>query len=207
MDKVSFAQRRDTVLANVLEPLDADGMRKRKGVSVEDHEAFKHDLAERLAWLSVEWHEPLRDTIERNAEKSKSRDKLNPPRNIWPDAVSILNWARGLSQFGDVPKLVGTYMRSRAGREAWAISPFMASALHRQLVNAKRPPGRDGNGWQMLKDQARDAEDQFARDRALIDRGEASDLQIRRVEAWPERKAMLHHLIFGDLDRCPELNP
>lgn len=205
MADFSLAERRDLILETVLKPLDEAGLRKRRGVSREEHQSGLVALAERLAFLSVEWHEALGDTIEHNAKPGPDGKRGVPRYYIWPDEVSILQWARRLSPLGDMPKLVGTFMRSRAGRDAWARGPFVASALHKYLVTVRRPPELDRSGWDILERQAADVEDRWKRTSAREQAGEASERELEALQAWEEKKIWLKQLIDGDLDRCHRL--
>lgn len=206
-DGLKFAGRRDRVLSDVIEPLCTAGMRKPKSMTKDEFEGWKHDLAESLAWLSCEWHDALRETIERNAEKSKRVRTFadgSPPRDIWPTAVAIRNWAAALSPCAGVSSLVGTYMRSRAGRDAWARSPFEASRLEVFLRERRRPPA-DHEIEVMIREEGRELAGRIDDTERRVAGGIASDAERRGLQSWARRREWLDHLINGDLDRCPEL--
>ena len=205
-DDLKFAGRRDRVRSNIIEPLEAIGLRKSKAMTIEQFEAFKDRLAEQLAWLSEEWHDALRETIQLNAEPSARQRKIGgrPARDIWPSEVAIVNWARALSPMSGVTKLIGTYMRSRAGRDAMATSVCLASRLEAYLRKHGRPPTEDG-AWDIMREEAVDLGRRIDILRSDVLHNPDDQIAARHLNRWEARVVYLQHLVSGDLDQCPEL--
>lgn len=205
MDEQTFAHRRDRVREAVIAPLEQMGLRRPGNMKVEDFEAMKARLAERLAWLSSEWHEPLVEIVSRNAGFARGREAgPNPAREIWPSEVAILNWAHTLQPMGRVTRLVGTYMRSRAGREAWERSPAEASVLENFLRQMGRPPELPG-GADLIRAKGEELAGRLKAAGLRREQGEPWPEDDKLLAWWPRRKAWLDHLIHGDLDCDPGL--
>lgn len=104
---------KERVQVHLVGPLEAKGMVRKRGCSVEEHERFVATICARLAYMTERNLMALADVVERYAG-GKQRD-------VWPSEVSICNWACRLQ----VPpasqsRFVRTYLQSAAGDAAAA---------------------------------------------------------------------------------------
>ncbi|MBL1434726.1 MAG: hypothetical protein COB08_000795 [Rhodobacteraceae bacterium] len=142
---LSDDQKRRRVAEVFVKPLVDEGMVRRRGVKLEEHEKWIEGLKTRLAYMDPENLIAMRHGIARAAGGTH--------RNQWPSILSITNMAHTM-QFppdsdGD---FVISYMASVAGRRAWARGPEYAMSLHLHLRTVRRPPV-DYN-WQKINGRA-----------------------------------------------------
>ena len=195
MKEDGFAARRDRFRAAVIDPLLAMGMRKRRNMSAEAFEEQLAEIARRCAHMDPKWHDALREVIEHNAEEGAPGRGGRAPRHIFPDQVTVLNWARALSPLGDRSELVVTYMGSAAGAEAWARSEFEASELERYLERYRRPPCDQAPV--IIRERGEEKAAQFARLQERAAKGRLREEDVHRLAAWKDRRRYLEALITG----------
>ncbi|TPE47240.1 hypothetical protein [Amaricoccus solimangrovi] len=117
----------------LIEPLCRLGLRRRPRISAEDHDAMLRRLEERFAYLD----EPSLSVLCEGVERAAGGDA----RNLWPDEVSIRNWAEQLCRPpGGESRLVRSWLASAAGRAAWDEGQEVAVALRKYLRRHGRPP-------------------------------------------------------------------
>ncbi len=102
---------RAKVRFHLIDPVVALGMRRKRGVSIEDHKAWLARLADDLAYLTPRNLEALQSYVVRWAGGLK--------KDVWPEKVSILNAAYALQP---IPSRNHAYaksvIRSKMGRVA-----------------------------------------------------------------------------------------
>lgn len=132
----------------LIEPLARAGLRRRPRVSAEEHDAALRRVEERLAYLGEAELGVLAEIVERSAG--------GEARNLWPDEVSVRNWAAQLRPPpAEDSRLVVSWMGSAAGRRAWDEGEEVAVALCKHLRRIGRPPTdfdwtrirREASGW------------------------------------------------------------
>lgn len=152
------ARSESAVWRIVIGPLLGMGLRKPKSRSVEDQAEFLARLDRRLGYLSDAALDALAEVIRRGA--------VGDARNVWPDEVSILNWATAIEAPPDCEsRLVISYLGSAAGRRAWEEAPEVAVALRAHLRRFGRPPLGDYD-WEKIRGRA----DSWRRDMERIAR-------------------------------------
>lgn len=118
-------------------PIEAEGLRKRRETTRDQHGEFLEALAGRLAYMTEEGLRTLRPFILQNAG--------GKGRNTWPGLAPIANMAEAIERRPvELNEGCVRYMRSAAGRRAWEVSPARAVALVRYLFTTKRPPSAGG---------------------------------------------------------------
>lgn len=180
--------RRERVRKLLVEPLQAQGMRKPRSRAAEDHQDFLDRLERRLAYLGADHLEALAEVVLRNAEGAS--------RNVWPAEASIVNWAAVLEPPPDRDsRLVQSYLASAAGQRAWDEAPSVAVALRRHLRKAGRPPQEFD--WIAIRRQAETWESEMARIREQVAEGSASSEQRERLDAWERMQDRVRSLVFS----------
>lgn len=142
-------QRRKRVAEVLIEPLEAEGMRRKRGVKPDEHEKQMESLKTRLAHLTLPNLNRMRLYITR-AAGGKDRD-------VWPSLVSISNWALDIqAPPDDDNEMVISYMSSAAGRKAWGMGPQYAVALRTYLRRARLVP--NAYTWKTINQNGADLE-------------------------------------------------
>ena len=179
---------RTRVRTLLVEPLEAQGMRRKASVTVEAHRERMGKLAERLAYMSPSGLQALREVLARLGE--------GPRRDVWPSDLVILRYAEGIETPPPAGnRLLTSYMRSAAGREAWDRSPFEAAELARYLVRVKRPPpGEDARRG--IRNRAAERAKDVASAERRRGQGRASDDDLRLLAEWETGRARVHALVF-----------
>lgn len=140
------ARSESAVRRIVIDPLLGMGLRKPKSRSVVDQAEFLARLERRLGYLEEAQLGALAEVIQRAAG--------GDARNVWPDEVSILNWASAMEPPPDGDsRLVTSYLASAAGRRAWEEAPEVAVALRAHLRRVGRPPIGDYD-WEKIRGKA-----------------------------------------------------
>lgn len=180
---------RDRVRRVLIEPLGALQLLAPKGVTRADHLRGLDTLAGRLGWLDEAQLGILCGLIERQAVAAP------PPR--WPAVASVLMQARAIApEPGGDDRIVTSWMRSEAGRRAWAEGPEYALMLVRFLRRTLRPPGP------MDELRFRTDADEWRRDRARMARdrrdGVASAAALAELADGDARLEAVRQLVFGE---------
>lgn len=188
MEKLTRHMRKKRVDECLIEPLKAMGMRKQHRFRVEDQEAFYAQLRGRLAYMSAEGLEVLRAMVEGNATGQR--------KNVWPDFISIVNWAKAIEAVPDGEnEMITSYMASAAGREAWARGPEYAMALHGWMRRCGRPP--NSYAWKHeLEGRAAKAHRESARVIALVDAGKARADERDWLDGFSSHKRHVEKLVY-----------
>ena len=188
VEKTTRHMRKKRVDEMLIEPIKAMGMRKQHRFRVEDQAAFLEKLRSRLAYLSAEGLAALRPIVEGAA--------MGARKNVWPDLVSIVNWAKSIEAVPDVEsEMITSYMASAAGRRAWERAPELAMALHGFMRRCGRPP--NDYAWQHdLDKSATEMRRRVLRVRELIMSGKARPDELELIEAYERHKAHVEKLVY-----------
>lgn len=144
---VDVAKRRPQAVAwdLLVAPLIDMGLRKQRRHTAEEHDAIMRRVAAKVSYLDEGQLVALAEVVARNAGGAA--------RNVWPDEVSICNWAAAIEPPPESDsKLVRSYMASRAGRAALEEGIEVAVALRRHLKREGRPPS--SWDWKMIREAA-----------------------------------------------------
>ncbi|PHS21751.1 MAG: hypothetical protein COA84_15160 [Robiginitomaculum sp.] len=171
MEVMTDYQRKKRVDELLIEPLIKTGMRKQARFKLEDHERFLDRLRGRLAYLDADNLKVLVPVLE-SAAGGKHK-------NTWPDLVSITNWAHGLQKPPDGDsRLITSYMKSEAGKQAWKLGPEYALMLRKHLRTYQRPPIE--YSWIKIRQDATDLIGRATVIKERMTRGTASD----EAQSW-----------------------
>lgn len=187
-----FAYRRERFHRNVIQPLLDLGMRPPKGMSKTAFGVMLKKLSEDLAWVEPNWHDPLREVIQRRAARSKQGDS-GSPRDICPTAMAIIDWAVAMTDAAKFSQLEGSWMRSREGPDAWSVSPYYASALMAYL-RRNGPPSGD-----LAYAQIREAAIRLEGDVRRAEQNAALDDDAHDfLKRWRRRRDAIEVLVFEE---------
>lgn len=117
-------------------PLEQGGMRRKRGVSVDEHRGFLGWVARHLAYMTEDELRALRSGLERMG--------VGPSGDVWPSPQTIVTIGNAIrSPRLDDCELTTSWMKSRAGAAAWEESPLIAVALldfFAKRRRGRRPP-------------------------------------------------------------------
>lgn len=131
-DALEALSRRARVRRCLIDPLQADGLVRPKGVTVEAHQTFLDKLADRLGYLDDALLSTLAEMVLSWAE--------GPQRNLWPAFATIWNAAIRLRPPPDDERhIMTTWLVSRAGPMAREAGHLVE--LHQWLRKCGMPPG------------------------------------------------------------------
>lgn len=187
-EELKQAKARVDVL--IVDPLELEGMARKRGVSIADHERYLEELRNRLAYMAPNNLHVMRGVIRANA--------LGVARNNWPGMVSIKNWAHALQDRPEADsRLVLSYMASAAGRAAWERMPEEAVSLRRYLKKVGRPPTTDYE-WKVIRDRASGWRHDLERIRDAECRSELDESDRNYLESFRKMRARVEKLVFGE---------
>lgn len=171
----------------LIKPLEARGLKRKRGAKADDHAKAVERLVERLAYMTPGGLRALAEVVERLAD--------GPLRNEWPAELTVVRFADGIEKAPPPSdRLLTSYMRSAAGRAAWAESPFLASELARYLVKLRRPPM--DSAWPAMRGRAAErAREIGAAERREAD-GRDGEGDRQDLAAWRVAKARVQALVF-----------
>lgn len=132
---------RPAVRVLLIERLEAAGLTRKRGVSVEAHEQGKKHLVEKLSYMAAENLETLAEIIIDNC-----------PDGVWPVEIVILNEAKNLEPppIRD-SRIFSSWLASVKGPEALA-QGILVELYRFLLPPRRRPPGP--MDWRALQDEA-----------------------------------------------------
>lgn len=133
-EKIGNETKRDRVRRLCLMKLQADGMRMKRGTSVDAEKAFLNRVADNISYLSDNGLCALRRSLETKGEGTA--------RCFWPSYVTIIGLAELIEKrpLEEVPELV-RWFTSRAGAEALLAGRLVAEFVF--FEKRKRPPYSD----------------------------------------------------------------
>lgn len=185
---LSDDQKRRRVAEVLVKPLVGEGMVRRRGVSVEEHEKWIEGLKTRLAYMDPENLKALRFGIARAAGGTH--------RNQWPAILTITNMAHTIQFPPDHDSdMVVSYMASAAGWKAWNLGPTYAMALRAHLRKVRLVPNEFT--WRQINQHG----EELARKSVLvaerIKAGRASEADLKWIRGFENIKAHVKALVFA----------
>lgn len=164
---------KERVRVHLIEPLVREGMRRKRGVTVDDHRAFLDRLAALLSYMRAD----ALDMLARRVRMMGGGKK----KDIWPSEISIKNWARSLQEPPPSDsRFIRSYMQSAAGQAA------LAGGYAVELYGYMKRQGVKPTAFALaqLRDRARENACQVQMIRGLAEKGRASNDQLRWVEGY-----------------------
>jgi len=188
-EKLSDDQKRRRVAKLLVEPLVDDGMVRKRGVSVAEHEKWIEGLKTRLAYMDPENLAALRHGIARAAGGTH--------RNQWPSIITITNIAHPIQFPPDHDSdMVISYMASAAGWKAWNLGPTYAMAVRAHMRRTYRIPHK--LSWPKINQHG----EELARKSVLVSErikaGRASDADRKWMEGFDDTMAHVKALVFAN---------
>jgi len=185
---LSDDQKRRRVAEVLVKPLVGEGMVRRRGVSVEEHEKWIEGLKTRLAYMAPDNLEALRHGIARAAGGTH--------RNQWPSILTITNMAHTIQFPPDHDSdMVISYMASAAGWKAWNLGPTYAMALRVHLRRARLVPNE--YTWRQINRHG----EEMARKSVLVSErikaGRACEADLKWQGRFEGDKAHVRALVFA----------
>lgn len=167
------------VRAYLIEPLEADGLVRKRGVSLEDHKAFLSKVAEKLAYCERETLERMRPILMGLAG--------GPAANVWPCYATVRNLAHTFqAPPDDSDKTLHGWLHSRAGMAARRNGTLLATRWF--IKKFRKPPVVDGKVSTFMLGQIAERQRELDLDldhiRERIAAGEATE----RERAWLEEQ-------------------
>lgn len=159
----------------LIDPLERSGMRRKRSISVAEHEAFLAGLEAKLAYMSAEGLGALEEVVRRLAGGAD--------RSQWPSEISITNNAARIEEPpAEVSRLVRTFLASKAGEAA------AAGGYQVELFSYLRRNGIPPNSYAIkeLQERARNNQRQIREIEARKAQGRASSVDLAWLEGYRE---------------------
>lgn len=169
-------EKRDRVWDLLINPLIDQGMTRKRGVTVDDHDKMLKRLASDLAYMSGDSLETLREMLARAGTGDK--------RDIWPSPITIAKWAEEIEPrpFEEIPGLI-RWFKSVEGPKAVAENTLVET--YEFFHSMKRPP--IGYAATQVRERAAQNMRNLERVRERMERGVADEDDIA-WKRWYERK-------------------
>lgn len=165
---------RRAVRALLIEPLEADGMRRHARTTVEAHKAFCDRLAEKLAYMRAENLRALRPIVASLAS--------GPALNVWPEFQTVTQHAYRLQPPPDqIDDILWSWLHSIEGPLARDAGTLYATRLF--IKTYRRPPVLDVAKRQIAERQ-REIDRDMERLRRARGVGEATEAQVEAILAY-----------------------
>jgi hypothetical protein len=115
----------------------------------------------------------------------------------WPRILLIVNMANAIQKKPpELSRLVTSYMRSAAGRDAWALSPIRAWALAKYLSSCKRPP--DDGGWRTIERWQSERTEMLAQKQRAVTNGASTSRDHEWLDKHDHVIERTRALVFPD---------
>ena len=190
-EEVRVERNRKRLRAGLIEPLLTSGLTRPKAMRQADFEVLKIKICDRLWWVPDHLLDVLVDTFERDAAGARRAEFPNVARAN--DLARDLAKAHGIDAPLDLPRIVTSFMASRAGHDAWARDPHDAMALFWYLNKYRRPPNNS-----RAQDDIADAKSHYDnRFRTVTGKEDLDDREKDWLNWYKERRDLVNHLIFG----------
>lgn len=190
MEGQELRDGKERVRVNLIAPLVASGMMRKRGRTVDEHDNFLASLTARLSYMTEDRLTALAEVVERYAE--------GPKKNIWPAEVSIVNWARRLQEPpASESHLVRSFLQSAAGDAAVAGGYLVELFLYLKRYGA--PP----SSFAMTGIRS-DAEDNARRREAIEydrDEGRASPRDLSWLQGYMDTRRRCLDIIKAKQER------
>jgi len=161
------------VREHLIDPLNAIGMVRKKGLTLETHRMALEGLAARLSYMDVGFLCALAEVVEAHA--------LGPDKDQWPSIPNITSWARALQEPpASESRLVRSFLQSAPGQRA--VDGGYIVELRRFLKRNGRPPS--DYDMRQIRDEAASNERQRQIISANIDSGRASEADRQWLSGW-----------------------
>lgn len=165
---------RRAVKAHLIEPLEADGMRRHQRTTAEAHRAFLDRLAEKLAYMRVENLNALRSIVAGLAS--------GVALNVWPGFQTITQHAYRIQPPPDESDdILWSWLHSVEGPRCREEGTLYATRLY--IKRMRRPPVGDFTKGQ-IAEQQREIDRDIEALRRLRGVGEAMHSQVERLLAY-----------------------
>ncbi len=167
---------KERVKKHLIDPLNAIGMVRKKGMTIDTHQSVMDGLMARLSYMDEGFLYALAEVVETHAG--------GPDKDHWPALTLITGWARALQEPPpSESRLVRSFLQSAPGQRA--VDGGYIVELRAFLKRNGRPPG-DYDMKQILDNASRNS-GQRARIEENVNAGRASDQDRQWLEGW--RKA------------------
>lgn len=161
------------VLEHLIDPLNAIGMVRKKGMTLETHKSVLDSIAARLAYMETNFLQALAEVVEAHA--------VGPDKDQWPSVTNITGWARSLQQPpASESRLVRSFLQSAPGRRA--VDGGYIVELRKFLKKHGCPPS-DFN-MTHIRNEADENSRQRMRIKENINVGRATDQERQWLDAW-----------------------
>lgn len=189
---------RRAVRTHLIEPLQAEGMKRRKGETLEDEQAYIERLVRRLSYMRAEALDELLPIVRGLAGGGG--------RNRWPDEISVLNFAHAIQPPPDVSDdILTSWLRSVEGPIVRREGTLAAT---RMFIKRFRRPPKDKAGSRFYAGQVREMQREIDRDieaaRRAMANGEARQSEIDMVRGYDRMIAGLEALVDEGIARRNE---
>lgn len=181
---------RKAVRARLIEPLLAEGMKRRQGETVEDERAFIDRLVGKLAYMAPESLDRLLPIVRALAGGAG--------KNRWPEEISVVNFAHGIEAPPDrSDEVLWSWLHSVAGERARREGVLMAT---RAFIKTFRFPPKDKPGSRFYADRRlpemqREIDRDIEMLRRSIASGEARPSEVEHLRAFEETLAGLEAIV------------
>lgn len=167
---------KERVKKHLIEPLNAIGMVRKKGMTIDTHQTVLDSLAARLSYMDAEFLGALAEVVETHA--------VGSDKDQWPAVTLITGWARALQEPpASESRLVRSFLQSAPGQRA--IDGGYIVELRQYLKRNGRPPS-EYDMKKIIEDASRNS-NQRMRIEENITSGRATDQDRQWLEGW--RKA------------------
>ena len=186
---------RAAVRTILIEPLEAEGMRMKRGTSPEDTATYRDRLQSRLAYCSEKTLANLVPTVRAMAE--------GKGKNVWPALITITNLARQLQAPPDrSDEILYSWFHSQAGVRARNEGTELAEYAYIKkfrTVPSGHPNNKEGIRLK-LREAARDAEREIEQIRRAMSNGEASEDELHWLRWQHEILATVNAIIDAGIN-------
>lgn len=176
----------------LIAPLEAEGMRRKRGQSVQDLERFLERLKDRLAYAAP-------DTL-RGMVPGVKRMAVGPSRDVWPSLLAITNLAHDMQAPPDrSDDVLYSWFHSRAGVTARRRGTVMAERAY--IKRRGRPPVAKANAYgssrllEDLTEEQRRLDRSVERIRQARANGDAPESDLRWLAGYEEALASIEAII------------
>lgn len=189
MEGAELKEGKARVREHLIDPLERDGLVRKRGVTLQAHQDRLDGLAARLAYMTAENLRALAEVVATYGG--------GPRKDVWPTDVSICNWARRLQTPPiSESRLVRSYIQSAAGMAA--IDGGYVVELFEHLKRYGAPP--DVYSLSKIRTEA----DQRKGRRARIERERERGIASQPDLDWLERQSAVFARCMAIVEKATE---
>lgn len=186
---------RRAVRQRLIEPLQAEGMKRPRGESLDAEKEFLNKVVDRLSYMRADMLDRLLPII-REAASGKNK-------NCWPDLIVFTNMARHIQAPPDKSdEILYSWLHSRAGAHARDAGTLMAT--RKFIKNHRKPPADRGGAnyysGEVLPRMQREIDETVEYLRRQKASGEAVQAEIDRLAFHDEVLAGLETIVQAGVD-------